>query len=313
MAVLTTNQIKAQRQYRVLSDIVQSGPSQNRKVNNWVQDWITDELISYQGIKSSGAYKTFENAVRKLGRELAKTRRAVNNGVVVDSEDYVDLIVDMYTARNNYNSALSRVENALNNSSRRTPAPAPTPAPTAKSNTLSTLLAVGLGVAGTLCFVGGKSGKGANSSQTGYAPPPNPITQNVNANSYQPPQGGYSSRTTAKTSSLLPRLQGAVEQSMEHPNYVTDERTFNAQVRALQQRNTISALDVQGARNQEQIADAMAGTAYSKRRINYEEQNMKVDTTGSWEDTARNVKHTIQEGKETVHEIRGFFRALRGK
>ena len=118
--------------------------------------------------------------------------------------------------------------------------------------------------------------------------------------------------------SLLGRLQSAVDQSMSHPSYVTDDVVFDAQVRALQQRNVISGLDVQGSANQAAIAANMASTAASKRDINYSEQRMKVDTMESWEDVSRsverttsNLRGTIQQATEGVHAFRGLGRAFR--
>ncbi len=118
--------------------------------------------------------------------------------------------------------------------------------------------------------------------------------------------------------SLLGRLQSAVDQSMEHPSYVTDDAVFDAQVKALQRRNIISGLDVQGSANQAAIAAKMASTAASKRDINYSEQRMKVDTMESWEDVSRsvertmgNLRGTIQQATGSVNAARDFGRAFR--
>ena len=120
--------------------------------------------------------------------------------------------------------------------------------------------------------------------------------------------------------SLLGRLQSTSDQSMSHPSYVTEDDVFEAQKKALLQRNTISGLDVQGSANQAAIANNMAITAGAKRRINYDEQRMKVDTVESWEDVSRsverttgNLRGTIQQATGSVNAFRDFGRALRGR
>ena len=96
------------------------------------------------------------------------------------------------------------------------------------------------------------------------------------------------SRPSSSSSSLLPRLQDAVDRSY-----------------------TLSSSDVQASANAAAIANNLSSISYSKRNINYNEQYMKVDTARSWRDTAEAVKDTTREIKETTRELNGAYNGFR--
>lgn len=312
--------------YKELSALVMGTTEQLKK---WEERELKKQREETGAVVSALSFKQYENALHTLAQQIAAGHRFYEGTVkkwdksALSWAKFPDTHKEyrqMIYALENQKSLVSTEQKRL--AREKAAALRPAPRPKAKASTPKKANWWKRLVVGTALVAGGwfgaKQMSSDNTPQAGDKTGQR-MEQRVVV-SHQ--AGGYtvSATHTGSDGSLLPRLQQSVNQSMADVHSPMSDAAFNANVQGRWQRNVISGLDVQGSANQAAIANNMANTAAAKRRINYEEQRMKVDTMESWEDVSRsverttgNLRGTIQQATGSVNAFRDFGRALRGR
>ena len=315
------------RDYKELSALVMGTSEQLKK---WEERELKKQKEETGAVVSALSFKRYEDALHTLAQQIAAGHRFYEGTVkkwdktALKWAKFPDTHPEyrqMIYALEDQKSLVSTEQKRLAREKAAALRPAPRPKTKArtqpkKANWWKRLVVGTALVAGG--WFGAKQISSDNTPQAGDKEGQR-MEQRIVGISQRPISTGMVTQESSSRS-LLGRLQSVSDQSMSHPSYVTDDAVFDAQVKALQQRNTISGLDVQGSANQAAIANNMANTAAAKRSINYNEQRMKVDTMESWEDVSRsverttgNLRGTIQQATGGVNALRDFGRAVRGR